>query len=681
MNSRVRATATSMPVETSSKKVKMNSIKRQIDVYCRFRPISKTENRCEYYKIDAEANMVELNAPNEIIKKNQHIKKYNFTKVFSEESQQQEVYDETVRELLLQLLNTRTNGLVFTYGVTNAGKTHTTIGCKGDLGILPRLLEELMAFKATLREGKALEFMSSCAQPIDLNAHFECFEIYNEDIFDLNPDCKKGAVQKIIDRPKLRLKDGPYQTILVDNLNRVELCTPDESAEVIDKCLKNRQVASTALNASSSRSHTIFKISVELLYESIDSQHQAISSLGYICVVDLAGSERAKRTENNDNKLKEAGGINNSLMVLGRCLQSIKKGMVVPFRDCKLTKFLAEYFKVESNIKMITNINPKDDDFLESLRVLNYASIAKEVTFIQSSFRAMRIDAAKNRLSVSRAGAGNGMDIEASVAHGGDHDHSKYRTPMVSRYKPQVHIDRKAFNAQFTAQQAKMEVSLRETMEGLLREFAKEIKLEVNNITKTALNQILVGKRKSALDKVPRRDWTSEGESPNTKQTSMFTGSTSVFIEDKTSKPKTRNVATMVSKSIDGSRRKQKGRPRTRRSDNCYSEDHHRPHLPKIAHLKVSPRQALICTDSPDQKPKEKRSSFYTSLIKQPALSLKQIEDISRQQYLREQKDLYVFILGICGKDFDEADKYYRNEYNESPPRLTIEERAKALED
>lgn len=681
MNSRVRSNALSLPAESTSKKVKLNSIKRQIDVYCRFRPISKTDKRCDYYNLVTDTNTIELNAPDEIIKKNQHIKKYNFTKVYDEESLQEQVYEDTVRELLVQLLTTRTNGLVFTYGVTNAGKTHTTIGSKGSLGILPRLLGDLMDYKSILRQGKSLECMAECAQPVDLKVHFECFEIYNEDIFDLNPDCKKGGPQKITERPKLRLKEGQYQTIWVENLNKVELSTIEESTEVIEKSLKNRQVASTALNASSSRSHTIFKVSVELISESRDSQQQATSNVGYICVVDLAGSERAKRTENNDNKLKEAGGINNSLMVLGRCLQSIKKGVVVPFRDCKLTKFLAEYFKVESNIKMITNINPREEDFQESLRVLNYASIAKEVTFIQSSFKAMRMEANKTRASIGgKISTGSTMEVEGNGPTGGGRDGGRYHTPMISRRRMGQGIDTEGEKRPFVFDQDKLETSLRETMENLLHQLMKDVKVETMNVVKATLNQMLIGSNKPKNNIQFKRGFTSEGGSPTTKQTSLFAGSNSDYIEQIVHKPMTRTAGTMVSKSLIENNRK-RGRPKTRRTDGCYSEDDHRPSHHKVAYIKVSPRPPAESQLSPELKQKQQRSSFYTSLMKQPPLTLKRIEEISRQQYLKEQKDQYMFLLDICGKDFDEADKYYRNEYNETPPRLTSEEKRRALDD
>lgn len=89
-----------------------------------------------------------------------------------------------------------------------------------------------------------------------------------------------------------------------------------------------------------------------------------------LTLVDLAGSERTKHTHTTGDRLKEAGNINKSLMVLGQCLEvirsnqrkiamslaqeskdgrvdtrDIKQGLaIVPFRHSKLTEALMDYF-------------------------------------------------------------------------------------------------------------------------------------------------------------------------------------------------------------------------------------------------------------------------------------------------------------------------------------------------
>jgi len=168
----------------------------------------------------------------------------------------------------------------------------------------------------------------------------------------------------------------------------VEIGSSAQAKVILEKCLANRSQADTALNSNSSRSHTIFRIALKYTYQSSANKCSTESSL---CIVDLAGSERAKRTDNSGNQMIEACNINKSLLVLGRCLKSLKdnqgthiQSSVVPYRDSKLTRILYEYFHEENNLRMIANINPRQVDFEESMRVLNYAAIAKDIQPIKS---------------------------------------------------------------------------------------------------------------------------------------------------------------------------------------------------------------------------------------------------------------------------------------------------------
>ena len=168
----------------------------------------------------------------------------------------------------------------------------------------------------------------------------------------------------------------------------MEIVASDQAENILEKCIANRSQADTLLNSNSSRSHTIFRIVVKSTYQSTANKFINESSL---CIVDLAGSERAKRTENVGNQMVEACNINKSLLVLGRCLKSLKEAqtgagsnVLVPYRDSKLTRILYEYFHEENNLRMIANINPRQADFEESMRVLNYAAIAKDIQPIKS---------------------------------------------------------------------------------------------------------------------------------------------------------------------------------------------------------------------------------------------------------------------------------------------------------
>lgn len=101
---------------------------------------------------------------------------------------------------------------------------------------------------------------------------------------------------------------------------------------------QNLQFASTRLNQHSSRSHCIFTVKTIRVAETAKPHLARVSMLTFC---DLAGSERIKKTLNTGERQKEAGNINTSLLVLGRCLKAIranqaikeqKKLQMVPFR-------------------------------------------------------------------------------------------------------------------------------------------------------------------------------------------------------------------------------------------------------------------------------------------------------------------------------------------------------------
>ncbi|XP_072517517.1 kinesin-like protein KIF20A [Salminus brasiliensis] len=69
----------------------------------------------------------------------QSVHKFNFTRIFGSQTSQQDVYDQTMREMVRDVLRGE-NRLLYTYGITNSGKTYTIQGTAGEAGLLPRAL-------------------------------------------------------------------------------------------------------------------------------------------------------------------------------------------------------------------------------------------------------------------------------------------------------------------------------------------------------------------------------------------------------------------------------------------------------------------------------------------------------------------------------------------------------------
>ena len=367
--------------ENNTPKKKPKSKMEAIKTFCRIRPC-KSQN--ELFSISKNDDRI-LNINSSILDKLnvgnnlKLINSYKFSKVFDENSTQEEVFELTCKPLLEDLIFNQKSGLVFTYGMTNAGKTYTVIGTPECPGILPLALKNLLEYE---------EILKMKGQKNYHNFYCNFVEIYNEDIFDLLSDDPSGKNKYY--KKKLTIKENLNSVFFLPEVTFAKLDNLESFNNILNKGISKKVHSSTVLNENSSRSHTIFKIIFFKENKDINKLDFSTEELISLSVVDLAGSERQKRTDAKGKNLQEACKINQSLSTLGKCLEAMKHNSVsnnkkmVPLRESKLTKIFAEYFQGDQNIIMITNINPRNEDFEESIRALNYSCIAKDIKPIKS---------------------------------------------------------------------------------------------------------------------------------------------------------------------------------------------------------------------------------------------------------------------------------------------------------
>ena len=147
----------------------------------------------------------------------------------------------------------------------------------------------------------------------------------------------------------------------MEGLSKHYVDTYDSIEQKMDDGSKNRSIAATEMNASSSRAHTI--ISIEFRQrETIQGKKR--EKLSVIYLVDLAGSEKVGKTGATGDRLKEAAGINKSLPALGLVISVLaeKKGKV-PYRDSCLTRLLQNALGGNSKTLMICAISPASDNY------------------------------------------------------------------------------------------------------------------------------------------------------------------------------------------------------------------------------------------------------------------------------------------------------------------------------
>lgn len=200
-------------------------------------------------------------------------------------------------------------------------------------------------------------------------------EIYSEAVRDLlNPSTNRKS--------GLRIRQDPKNGFYAVGLTKKLVNNYDGIVSLTDEGTSNRTIASTNMNATSSRAHTIVTVNLIQKYKNDAGEEMAKSSS--INLVDLAGSERADATGATGQRLKEGAAINLSLTSLGNVISALAdnssgKNVKVPYRDSSLTKLLMNALGGNSKTIMIAAISPADINFEESVSTLRYADRAKQI--------------------------------------------------------------------------------------------------------------------------------------------------------------------------------------------------------------------------------------------------------------------------------------------------------------
>ncbi|GMH68023.1 hypothetical protein TL16_g04829, partial [Triparma laevis f. inornata] len=139
-----------------------------------------------------------------------------------------------------------------------------------------------------------------------------------------------------------------------------------------------RSVGSTGMNERSSRSHTIFRITLE-------SREDTTVRVSTLNLVDLAGSESVRHTGAEGQRQKEGGKINQSLLTLSMVIQSLGQAassnqhVHIKYRDSKLTRILQPSLSGNARMAVICCATPSELYLEETRSTLQFAARAKLV--------------------------------------------------------------------------------------------------------------------------------------------------------------------------------------------------------------------------------------------------------------------------------------------------------------
>ncbi|KAL3671586.1 hypothetical protein V7S43_003502 [Phytophthora oleae] len=364
---------------------------------------------------------------------------FDFDFIFPPWKRQRDVYDSCVEAQIRHVLQSHQQGQVqhatiVAYGQTGTGKTFT-MGMLSDFndeeaqGLIPRALSQVLEGAGNREEAVVtLSFL----------------QIYLETIQDLlsisgsNALATRGKSWSKHNARRtnsdLSVRQGRDGAFYVTDLNEYEISSIQDAHALLELAVRNRVLAATTKNKTSSRSHTLLTISIkhrrrsrysssedESDHDEPDSDEEELKQASTISFVDLAGSERvdgalhflrATRAR-QEQRIREAKFINRSLSALGDviaalaqpkpggsastsnvlgkltpCLQDSRPNSVgneqgqphIRFRDSQLTKLLqGRLMSGRGRLLLIATVDDQPKNLSETLSTLKFAAQCRRV--------------------------------------------------------------------------------------------------------------------------------------------------------------------------------------------------------------------------------------------------------------------------------------------------------------
>ena len=331
-----------------------------IKVCCRFRPRNELEIKQE---AGSSRNLVTYR-DNSVIIDREGTNRFNFDHVFTETSTQEEVFNVAALPVVEDMLKGY-NCTIFVYGQTSSGKTHSMAGSPSDPGLTPRIVEKI--FDHIYQSDEETEF-TVCISYV---------EIYLEKIRDLlNPE-----------HENLKLREGGYREgIWIQGVTEQYASCYEDVLAIMKTGTGNRSVGETKMNKRSSRSHSVFILTLSQDHHLTGTFHSRRPELAgtkivsKLILVDLAGSEKVGKTGATGLLLKQAQHTNKSLATLGMVIKSLTENAShIPYRNSKLTRILTDSLGGNSKTSLIVTCSPSTYNITETVSTLRFGTQVKTI--------------------------------------------------------------------------------------------------------------------------------------------------------------------------------------------------------------------------------------------------------------------------------------------------------------
>ena len=269
----------------------------------------------------------------------------------------------------------------FAYGQTSSGKSYSLIGkgvddvfrtklpriqVRADIysnrdswGVIPRSIFELFE-KLECDENSIVSFTVRCS----------FMQIYNDRVFDLLTSSKGNKTGLPI-----REDSDALGGVTIHGLSSVEVSTAEQAIKLLYQGGRRRTVRETSCNERSSRSHAIFRLSVETC--SVGRNDTSVTRRSLLNLVDCAGSERWGSDERSKLSATELTSINTSLSALGNCVSALaQRSKHIPFRSSALTRILKDCLGGGARAMIIATVHSTPSCRFETASTLAFASRA-----------------------------------------------------------------------------------------------------------------------------------------------------------------------------------------------------------------------------------------------------------------------------------------------------------------
>lgn len=237
-------------------------------------------------------------------------------------------------------------------------------------GVIPFALEDIFERSRELH-----------ANGTKVEIELSYIEIYREECFDL----LSTEDRKV----RLDLKETNTGKTVLDGIS----VHPVQDITAVMQHLRNgakiRSTGQTAMNAHSSRSHSICTLNLRIVRATTGAV------MSQLHLVDLAGSERAKKTQATGDAFQEGISINRGLLALGNVVSALATRSMrstaaagsseaishihVPYRESKLTRLLKDSLGGNGMTVMLACVSPADCNVEETLNTLRFASRASAI--------------------------------------------------------------------------------------------------------------------------------------------------------------------------------------------------------------------------------------------------------------------------------------------------------------